>query len=125
MSAILANVEPSFDGIRRYRTRCKVGIYSHNASAEDSPLWLTDAVLQVNSSKTLKGIGQATIVLAPASNWWNIIFPNDHVAIYYDKGDGEGWTWDFYGMVDRIEETYQVSSEGVPTTRYHLMCSDF
>lgn len=125
MSAILANVEPSFDGIRRYRTRCKVGICSHNASAEDSPLWLTDAVLQVNSSKTLKGIGQATIVLAPASNWWNIIFPNDHVAIYYDKGDGEGWTWDFYGMVDRIEETYQVSSEGVPTTRYHLMCSDF
>ena len=128
MSAVVASSEDiNFDGIRRYRTRCKIRIDSHNAGAGQvvEPMWLSEAVLSVQSSKTVKGIGQCSIALTPSNNWLNLIFPNDYINVYFDIDDGQGWTRTFFGFVDRIEETYQVDAEGKPQTRYHIVCSDF
>lgn len=112
------------DGIRRYKTRCKVIVDSHNAS-EDGTIELFDDVIEVETSKTIKGAGQASVVLTPSKNYLNLIFPNDYINIYFDIGDGSGWTRTFFGYVDRIEESYLVDKTGNPTTNYRLICTDF
>lgn len=110
------------DGVRRYKTRCKVLIDGH---LQTETLVMIDDVVSVQTSKTIKGAGQATFILTPSENYLNIIFPNDYVNIYFDIGDGSGWTRTFFGLVDRIEEDYVVAKEGQPRTTYKVVCSDF
>lgn len=118
------------DGVRRYKTRCKIMVDSHNAESGQDPgrgtsLLIQDDVYSVETSKTIKGAGQATVSLIPSENYLNLIFPNDYINIYFDIGDGSGWTRTFFGFVDRIEENYSVSGNGNPTTTFRLVCTDF
>ena len=110
------------DGVRRYKTRCKILLDSHS---HPETLVMVDDVVSVQTSKTIKGAGQATFILTPSENYLNIIFPNDYVNIYFDIGDGSGWTRTFFGLVDRVEEDYVVAKEGQPRTTYKVVCSDF
>lgn len=110
------------DGIRRYHTTCKIRVDSHN---NKDPIYLSENVQSINISKSVKGQGIANISLVAAENYLNLIFPDDYINIYFDLGDGNGWTRTFFGFVDRIEEFYEVNQSGAPTTRYQLMCSDF
>jgi len=118
------------DGVRRYKTRCKILVDSHNAESGQGPgagrsLVIQDDVYSVETSKTIKGAGQATVSLIPGDNYLNLIFPNDYINIYFDIGDGSGWTRTFFGFVDRIEENYSVSGNGNPVTTFRLICTDF
>lgn len=110
------------DGVRRYKTRCKVIVHSH---LRDKSFEIYDAVYAVDMSKAIKGPGQAVFTLTPIQNFLNLIFPNDLVNIYFDIGDGSGWVRTFFGYVDRIEENYSVSNEGKPSTYYRVVCTDF
>lgn len=127
MSAIVSTQDDHFGGVRRYKTRCKLRIDSHNGGSGQNaePLWLHEDIKAVQCSKTLKGAGQATVTLTASRNFLNIIFPNDYINIYFDISDGQGWTRTFFGFVDRIEESYEVDAQGRPTTQYHLVCTDF
>lgn len=116
------------DGVRRYKTRCKILVDSHNAGAtqgDKTTVEITDDVFSVDMSKTIKGAGNATVSLTPSQNYLNLVFPNDYVNIYFDIGDGSGWTRTFFGFVDRVEESYSVASSGAPSTTYRLVCTDF
>jgi len=110
------------DGVRRYKTRCKVLIDSHN---NDSTMDISADVYAVETSKTIKGPGNATLSVIPGENYLNSIFPNDYINIYFDIGDGSGWTRTFFGFVDRVEETYTVGKGGAPSTTYRIVCTDF
>lgn len=129
MSAILHNPDRQdpegslgADGVRRYKTRCKILLDSHTNS---ETLTLIEDVVSVQTSKTIKGPGQAAFTLTPSENYLNLIFPNDYVNIYFDIGDGAGWTRTFFGMVDRVEEEYVVAGDGKPRTLYQVVCGDF
>ena len=116
------------DGVRRYKTRCKILVDSHNSASpkgNSETIVLTDDVYSVETGKTIKGEGTANISLTPSQNYLNLIFPNDYINIYFDIGDGSGWTRTFFGFVDRVEETYTVGQGGTPTTVYRLACTDF
>ena len=108
--------------IRRYKTRCKILVHSHNSAA---PLEIYDGVYAVEIGKSLKGVGTATCSLTPIENWTNLIFPNDLINIYFDIGDEQGWVRTFFGYIDRVEENYVVEASGQPQTFYRLVCSDF
>lgn len=123
MSAILS-LPNSGPVPNRYRSRCKVLLDSH-INKNGTTLVLMSEVIAVSTSKTIKGAGQASISLVPSQNWLNVFFPNDHVNIYFDIGDGTGWTRTFYGLVDRVEESYSVSEDGTPQSTYNVVCSDF
>lgn len=110
------------DGIARYRTSIKVVVYSF---AKPEPFYLSDDVYNCTTSKNIKGVGQLNLSILPRKNYLNHIFPNDYVNVYFDKGDGRGWVRTFFGMVDKIEEAYEVSTDGVPKTFYTLILSDF
>lgn len=110
------------DGVRRYRTRVKVLVHSHNT---DNVIDLTNSVTRFSTNKTIKSVGSLNIGLTAERNWLNSIYPNDHINMYVDRGDGQGWTRVFYGFVDHIEENVQVDASGVPLTSYALSCSDF
>lgn len=123
MSAITqSSRDMGLDGIRRYRTKVKVRIDSHD---RPTPLWISDDVASVSTGKTIKGAGQANLTVLPRVNYMNMIRPNDYINIYFNIGDGEGWTRTFFGFVDRIEEAYQVGQNGAPTTQYNILCTDF
>lgn len=123
MSAIIdVRQNRDSDGLRRYSTRIKVLVHSHSFR---DPIDLSDDVVNASVSKTIKGTGSANINVVARNNYANMIFPNDYVNIYFDIGDGNGWTRTFFGLVDRIEEEYRVSPEGTPTTMYYMVCSDF
>jgi len=116
------------DGVRRYKTRCKILVDSHNVASgnvEGRSLIIQDDVFSVDTNKTIKGAGQATIGLIPNKNYLNLIFPNDYINVYFDIGDGSGWTRTFFGFVDRIEENYSVTGTGAPLTTFRLVCTDF
>lgn len=121
-STTLVNKELGPDGIRRYRTRAKVLVSSHNS---ESIIDLSNSVINLGSSKTLKSVGSLSMALVGDKNWLNVVFPNDHINVYIDRADGQGWTRLFYGFVDHIEESRQVDSSGMPTTMYSISCSDF
>ena len=110
------------DGVRRYKTRCKILVHSHT---KDKPMEIYDAVYAVDIAKAIKGAGSATFTLTPIQNFINLIFPNDVVNIYFDVGDRSGWTRTFFGYVDRVEENYAVDNNGKPTTYYRVVCTDF
>lgn len=110
------------DGVRRYHTTCKVRVDSHNLT---EPVYLSEDVQTIQMSKSIKGAGKANLTLLASKNYLNLIHPNDYVNIYFNTGDGEGWTRTFFGFIDRIEEFYEVSADGKPITKYQLVCSDF
>lgn len=125
MSAITKTAEaPEISyGIPRYHTRIKVVVHSHGNS--QAPIYLSDDTAACMLSKNVKGAGQASLTLVPRRNYLNLVFPNDHINIYFDTCDGNGWTRTFYGLVDRIEESYNVGDDGAPTTTYSLVATDF
>lgn len=121
-STTLVSRELGPDGNRRYRTRVKVLVHSHNVNGV---IDVSKSVTRFNSNKMLKSIGQFNLGLTAERNWLNCIFPNDHINCYVDRGDGQGWVRTFYGFVDNIEEVRSVDANGVPLTAYSLTCSDF
>lgn len=121
-STTLVSGELGPDGVRRYRTKIKLIVHSHNSS---EPVDATSAVSSFTSGKMLKSVGNLNVSLTASRNWLNIIYPNDYVNLYVDRGDGQGWTRLFYGFVDEIKESWGVDQSGIPTTSYSLGCSDF
>ena len=123
MSAITdSHRDVGLDGVRRYRTKVRVRIDSHD---QKDPIWISDDVVSVHTGKTVKGAGQANLVVLPRLNYLNIIRPNDYINIYFNIGDGEGWTRTFFGFVDRVVEKYTVGPDGSPRTQHNILCTDF
>jgi len=121
-STTLLSREVGPDGVRRYRTRIKCIVHSHNSA---SIIDLSNSVVRISSNKTIKSVGTLNIGLTAERNWLNVIFPNDHINLYVDRADGQGWTRLFYGFIDNIEEDTSVDAKGIPLTTYALACSDF
>ena len=123
MSAVtVLSREVGPDGIRRYRTTVKVVVHSHNSN---NPIDISNSIVRFGTNKMLKSVGSLQLGLTAERNWLNLIYPNDHINFYVNRGDGQGWTRLFYGFVDSIEESYSVDANGVPLTVYSLTCSDF
>ncbi len=108
--------------VRRYHTKIKVLVHSH---LSPYPIDVSSYVEACNVSKTLKGAGKAQVTLVASRNFMNEIYPNDYINVYFDIGAGGGWVRTFFGFVDRVSETYAVSDNGTPMSRYILACSDF
>lgn len=124
MSSIsLINKELGPDGVRRYRTRWKILIKSHQY---EGTLNISNSIINLSTSKTTKSVGSLSIAMTAEANILNRIYPNDYISAYCDRGDGQGWTRVFFGFVDMIEEARVVDpSTGRPSTMYTLQCSDF
>ena len=124
MSAILdATKALGPDGVRRYRTRWKILIQSHQNS---SVVNVSDKVISISTSKNIKSVGNLSLSLTAEKNIFNLIYPNDYINVYCDRGDGQGWTRVFFGFVDNIAEMRRVDTNtGTPSTLYSLQCSDF
>lgn len=126
MSAIFddfTDFDIGVDGVRRYHTRCRVIVASHEG--DDAEIFLSDDVVSINTSKTTKEMGSMSITLTASQNYQNILFPDDYINVYFDIGDGRGFTRTFFGLIDRVEENYSVGDTGMPTTVYQVTCSDF
>lgn len=125
MSAIskdAPNVNNTLDGVRRYHSKIRVVIHSHrNSQAFD----FSQDTFKCSLSKTVKGTGRATLSIVPTRNLLNLLGPDDYVNIYFNVGDGQGWVRTFFGLIDKIEESYSVGGDGKPTTYYNLVCTDF
>lgn len=114
------------DGIPRQRTFCKVLVFSHIDDNEfKGRLNLSRDVISCETSKTIKGGGQASFTLVPRINYMNYIFPNDYVYVYFDNNDGKGFVKTFFGYVDRIGRSIATSDDGATQTRFQVVCSDF
>jgi len=121
MSAIIDEPTNAY-GISRFHTKIKVVVHSH-LSAE--PIYLSDDVVACQLSKTVKGPGQCNLTVLPRLNYVNLLFPNDYINVYFNIGDGNGWTRTFFGLIDRIEESYAVGEDGAPNTTYTVVATDF
>lgn len=110
------------DGVRRYKTRWKILVKSHQ---HNNTIDLSKALITVNTTKTTKSVGNLSVSLVADRNYLNYVFPNDYISAYCDKGDGQGWTRVHFGFVDNITEIDRVDAAGKPTTLYTLVCSDF
>lgn len=114
------------DGVPRQHTRCKIIVFSHIDTNEfQGKIDLSRDVIQCETSKTIKGGGQASFLLVPRLNYLNYLFPNDYVYIYFDPGDGRGFIRTFFGFIDRVGRTINTDSDGRTTTRFQVTCSDF
>lgn len=109
-------------GLERYHTAVKVEVASHNTAER---IDLSADVWACSVGKTIKGAGRANLSLVPSLNYMNLLFPNDYINIYFDIGDGQGWTRVFFGLIDRIEEDFSTQENGTPVTTYHVICTDF
>ena len=114
-------------GLKTTSFRCKCFVLSHQTNNPYAgKINCTLDIIQCDLSKTIKGGGQANFVLVPRKNYLNLIFPNDHVHIYFDPGDGRGYIRTFFGFVDRISRTIKTdNSTGATTTRFIVSCTDF
>jgi len=114
-------------GYPQQSSRCKIIIHSHvNSNQWKGVIDCTADVIACDTSKTIKGGGQASFVLVPRKNYLNLIFPDDYVNIYFDPGDGRGFVRTFFGFVDRVGRSISTdSSSGATTTRFQVQCSDF
>jgi murein DD-endopeptidase MepM/ murein hydrolase activator NlpD len=124
MSAIsegAPNLNVSPDSYRRYHTTIKVIVHSHLGG----PYYLSDDVVSCSLSKNIKGAGRASLAVLPRRNWINLVYPNDIINIYFDIGDGNGWTRTFFGYIDRIEEQFSVADNGEVNTQYNIVATDF
>lgn len=112
--------------VPRQHTQCKVIVFSHVDDNElQGKIDLSRDVIQCDTSKTIKGGGQASFLLVPRLNYLNYLFPNDYVYIYFDPGDGRGFVRTFFGFIDRVGRTISTDSDGRTTTRFQVACSDF
>lgn len=123
--------------VKRFRTTARVLIHSHVAHRDldgkesSAPIDLSLSVISISTEKNIKGSGKATIVLAPTQNFFQLIYPNDYINIYFARGDsqgdfkGSGYVRTFFGLVDRISESSSVSTQGVITTQFKINCTDF
>lgn len=107
---------------RQYTTSIKVVVHTHQTKV---PIEFGDDVSAFNCSKTVKGTGKATLTLTASRNFLNLVFPNDYINIYLNRGDSDGWTRVFFGFIDRVSENFKISQKGVPTSTYKIACSDF
>jgi hypothetical protein len=113
-------------GIPRQHTRIRVLIHSHVTNNDLNGVVDCSAdAIALETSKTIKGGGAATVTLEPRRNYLNYIFANDWVNIYVDPGDGRGFIRTFFGFVDRIERSINTDENGATTTQYVLTCTDF
>lgn len=125
MSALSARAPLSavqYDGLRRFNTRIKAIVHSHQS---EDPIVLSQDVVSCQTGKNIGGIGRANLALTASKNYTNLLYPNDVLNIYFDIGDGQGYTRTFFGYIDRIEEEYTVAENGVPSTMYHVIASDW
>jgi hypothetical protein len=112
--------------VHRYRSRAIVKVCSHITDNDlEGKIDLSLDAISINTSKSIKGSGTATITLVPRRNYLNYLFPNDIVNIYFDPGDGErGFVRTFMGYIDRIERTETVNAQGTLETRFIVQCTD-
>lgn len=113
----------------RYRTRVVVVVHSH-VTKDPKPndyIDLSADVVELETNKTIKGVGSFSLTLVPRKNYLNVIFPNDVINIYIDPGDGKtGLTRTMFGFIDRIERTENVDrNTGAITTMFRVTGSDF
>lgn len=110
----------------RQHTRALVVVHSHVRQVGNGVVDCSPDVTQIHTSKTIKGTGGASFTLVPRKNYFNYIFPNDLVNIYFDPGDGErGFVRTFFGYVDRIERTIVTNDQGATSTAFVVTCTDF
>ena len=111
--------------VRTY-TRALVVVHSHIQKAPDNGVInLSNDVISITTSKPLKGRGHASLELVPRRNYFNHIYPNDVINLYFDPGDGDrGMVRTFFGYIDRIERSESTDDNGAVTTRFSLTCSD-
>ncbi len=112
----------TFDGVGRYHNEIKVIVYSH---LSDTPLDISADVITCNTNKAVKSLGSANLTLAATRNYFLSIFANDYINIYFNTGDGSGWTRNFFGFIDRVSESSRVGQDGTPSTTFNVVCSDF
>lgn len=108
------------NNIKRYNSSCTVVAYSHRGVSVS----LSPFVLELQTSKSIKGTGSCQFVLSPLRDWRNVLEDNDIIAVYFDMGDGRGNIWTFFGFIDRVEKS-SVMSEENSIDRYTVYCSDF
>lgn len=116
-----------YGDVPRQHSRCKVIVHSHITSNDKKGTIDCSAdVTECQTSKTIKGGGNAVFTLVPRRNYLNYIFPNDWINIWFDPGDGRGFIRTFFGFVDRVERSIATDSgTGATTTLYTVTCSDF
>jgi hypothetical protein len=107
-------------------TRALVVVHSHIQQLGNGVVDCSPDVVQIQTSKTIKGTGGASFTLVPRKNYFNYIFPNDLVNIYFDPGDGvRGFVRTFFGYVDRIDRTIVTNEQGATQTAFVVTCTDF
>lgn len=106
----------------KQRTRVIARVDSHISGIVD----ISKSLVFVQTAKSTKARGRATLHLVPHTNYLNKIFPNDVINIYIDPGDGKrGFVRTFMGYVDRIGRQTTTDDNGKTSTRFVLQCSDF
>jgi hypothetical protein len=108
----------------RYSSRLIVVVHSWQSA---KPIDLSAHIVSVEMTKEIKRVGSASIVLAPGENWFNRLYANDMISVYYDSGDGvSGWEWAFFGYIDRVARVERVVSDaGEVASAFTITCSDF
>lgn len=108
----------------RYHSRLIAVVHSWQSS---EPIDLSADLVAVSTSKGVKAVGQFSLVVVPRLNWFNYIYQNDVVNIYYDPGDGvSGWTRVMMGYVDRVFRNEAVVDEsGRTSTTFTISGRDF
>jgi len=108
----------------RQHTRAIVVVHSHKSK---EAIDLSNDVIRISTSKSVKGIGTCQLTLVPRQNYLNRVYPNDIINVYFDPGDGKsGFVRSFMGYVDRVERESQVdSATGGMRTFFNISCSDF
>lgn len=108
----------------RYHSRLIAVVHSWQPGP---PIDLSADIIACSVSKQTKRVGSWSLTVAPRINWFNAVFPNDTVNIYYDPGDGvSGWTRVMFGFVDRVARAEAVVDEnGRVSTAFVISGSDF
>jgi hypothetical protein len=110
----------------RYHTRVICVVHSHVQQEGNGVVDCSGDIVQLQTSKSIKGTGGASFTLVPRKNYFNYLFPNDLVNIYIDPGDGKsGFIRTFMGYVDRVERSEHTNDQGAMETRFVVTCSDF
>lgn len=110
----------------RYNTRVIVLVHSNQTILGQGAVDCSPDVINLQTSKTIKGSGAASFDLVPRRNYINLLFPDDVVNIYIDPGDGvTGFVRTFFGYIDRVGRTEKVGDQGQMNTAFHVTCTDF
>lgn len=112
--------------VLRMKTRAVAVVHSHVRHTEDNGVIdLSNDVIAIQTKKSIKGPGAASLTIVPRRNYFNLIYPNDIINIYFDPGDGKrGLVRTFFGYVDRIERSVTTDDKGATTTNFRITCTD-